>query len=281
MKKILISLIIILLVFGIFTVIFSGTEIAGFTIYNYEEIKQQNDELEAKLREATKVTSIDFPETMSSLTATGKKLTTTKEKYEDKIAYSTEEEIALATQIKQYRLEFIMTTIGNYALKDGVLLDLEYQETQPTENIWNINFVVTGKYLPITEFIRDIENDDELNFRIEEFKLTPGKSTVDLKAEFSVKTIRLLDVDSSIINANITNNNDSNTDDTNNTDNAGGTDNTGNTDNAGGTGNTGNTDNAGGTGNAGNSDNAGGTGNTGSTDNAGGTGNSDESNAAS
>ena len=151
---------------------------------------------------------------MSTLTSTGKKLTTTKEKYEDKIAYSTEEEIALATQIKQYKLEFLMTTIGNYALKEGVLLDLQYQETQPSENIWNINFIVTGKYLPITEFIRDIENDDELNFRIEEFKLTPGTDTEYLKAVFSVKTIRLLDVDSSIVNSSSTTNNTNDANDT-------------------------------------------------------------------
>jgi len=45
-----------------------------------------------------------------------------------------------------------------------------------------------------------------LNFRIENFKLTPGTSTDNLKAEFYVRTIGLTEVDQSIVNTNVTTN---------------------------------------------------------------------------
>jgi len=44
------------------------------------------------------------------------------------------------------------------------------------ENVWDIHLIITGKYLPITEYIRDIEDDDDLNFRIENFKMLPNES---------------------------------------------------------------------------------------------------------
>jgi len=206
MKKILILLLILLLGFFIYTIIFNGIEIAGFTVYSYQEIKKQNENLDSKLTEASKVTSIDYPEKLSSLSVAGKQLTTAKQEYEDKIAYSSEEEIKLATQVKEYKLEFLYTKLGNYRLKEGVGMELIFEKKSSGENVWDIHFIITGKYLPITEYIRDIEDDDDLNFRIENFKLTPGTSTDNLKAEFYVRTIGLTEVDQSIVNTNVTTN---------------------------------------------------------------------------
>ena len=100
MKKILIVLIICLLLFLTYTVVFNGIEVAGFIINSYEEIENMNSDLNSRLVEASKLTSIDFPERMSGLDSAAKKLTVAKEKYEDKMAYSSEEEIRLAKQNK-------------------------------------------------------------------------------------------------------------------------------------------------------------------------------------
>ena len=206
MKKILILLLILLLVF------FRGMQVAGFTIYSYQDIKKKNEKLDSKLTEASKITSIDYPEKLSSLTVAGKQLTSAKQEYEDKIAYSSEEEIKLATQVKEYKLEFLYTKLGNYRLKEGVGMELIFEKKSTSENIWDIHFIITGKYLPVTEYIRDIEDDDDLNFRIENFKFTPGTSTDNLKAEFYVRSIGLTEVDQSIVNTTITtDNNDENT----------------------------------------------------------------------
>ena len=124
MKKILILLLILLLVFFTYTVVFRGMQVAGFTIYSYQDIKKKNEKLDSKLTEASKITSIDYPEKLSSLTVAGKQLTSAKQEYEDKIAYSSEEEIKLATQVKEYKLEFLYTKLGNYRLKEGVGMEL-------------------------------------------------------------------------------------------------------------------------------------------------------------
>lgn len=223
MKKILILLLILLLGFLMYNVVINGIEIAGFKVYGYHEIQNMNQELDSKLTEASKVTSIDYPDKLSSLSVAGKQLTTAKETYQDKIAYSSEEEIKLATQVKEYKLEFLYTKLGNYRLKEGVGMELTFEKKSNEENVWDIHFIITGKYLPITEYIRDIEDDDELNFRIENFKLTPGTSTENLKADFYVRRIGLTEVDPSIVNTNEqttdeTNNNNTNTN-TNNTNN--------------------------------------------------------------
>lgn len=217
MKKILILFLILLLGVLMYTVVVNGMEIAGIAIYSYQDLQNMNNELDSKLTEASKATSIDYPGKLSSLTVAGKQLTTAKEKYQDKIAYSSEDEIKLATQIKEYKLEFLYTRLGNYRLKEGVGMELVFEQKSTGENIWDIHFIITGKYLPITEYIRDIEDDDELNFRIENFKLTPGTDTENLKAEFYVRTIGITEIDASILNTTVQTNNSNNTNNIDNT----------------------------------------------------------------
>lgn len=217
MKKILIILLIILLFFGAYTIVVKGMEIAGFKVHGYSDIKKMNEELENKITQASQLTSVDFPGRYSSLVTAGKQLAKAKERYQDKIAYSSEEEIKLATQIKEFKLEFLFTKLGNYRLKEGVNVDLAFEQKNVEENTWNIHFIVTGKYLPITEFIRDIEDDDDLNFRIESFTLTPGENTEKLKADFYVTNIGLTEVDASIINSTTNTNQQNNINTINNT----------------------------------------------------------------
>lgn len=208
MRKILIGVLILLLLFGIFTVIVKGINVFGFDIYGYQKIQEMNDELDSEITQAGKLTSLDYPEKLSNLTTTGKKLATTKEQYQDKITYSSEEDIKLAMQVKEFKLEFLYTKIGNYRLKEGIDVELSFEQKSTADNNWDIHIIVVGKYLPITEFIRDLEDDDELNFRIENFKMVPrtNKSTEILRADFYVRNIGLTEVDVNIENATISDN---------------------------------------------------------------------------
>ena len=221
MKKILILLLILLLATTVYFIVFDGIVIANFTVFSYNDIQGKNEELDAKLSQASMLTSINYPEKLSALNSAADALSTTKQKYEDKIAYSSEEDIKLATQVKEYRIEFLHVQLGQYALKAGISIDLEFEQQTSGQNVWDIHFVAEGRYLPITEFIRYIEDDDELNFRIEGFKLTPGESTDRLKADFYVRNIGLTDVDTSIVNSAVTtpsgNNNTNNTTNTEST----------------------------------------------------------------
>ena len=60
---------------------------------------------------------------------------------------------------------------------------------------YDLNFVVTGAYVPITDFISSIENDQSLGFRIENFKLIPSDNNNSLQGSFTVRDVAI-DIDS-------------------------------------------------------------------------------------
>ena len=74
------------------------------------------------------------------------------------------------TQIEKYKIEYLWGIIGNYADDEGVDVNLDIKETS-IDDTYNINFTLNGSYLGITDFLYDIENDDELNYRINNFKI--------------------------------------------------------------------------------------------------------------
>ena len=201
MRKLLITFLMLLLIALTVTIVINGIKIGDFQIYSYSQIKKENEELEEKIKEASTVTSITFPQKIADLNTIAKKLTTVREQYEDKILYSTPEEIEKAKQFAEFKQSFLSVKLGNYARKEGIDLTLQYV-AGTTGETGDLHFIVEGKYYPISEFVRDIENDKDLYFRIENFNLLPNNSTEILKAEFDVKGIKL-DVDNSIINPTI------------------------------------------------------------------------------
>lgn len=201
MRKLLITFLMLLLIALTVTIVINGIKIGDFQIYSYSQIKKENEELEEKIKEASTVTSITFPQKIADLNTSAKKLTTVREQYEDKILYSTPEEIEKAKQFAEFKQSFLSVKLGNYARKEGIDLTLQY-DAGTTGETGDLHFIVEGKYYPISEFVRDIENDKDLYFRIENFNLLPNNSTEILKAEFDVKGIKL-DVDNSIINPTI------------------------------------------------------------------------------
>ena len=125
-----------------------------------------------------------------------------KQEYDEKINTLAGETGLWITQIEKYKIEYLWNKIGNYAKKEGVALDLDVQKTTIDET-YNVNFSLEGNYVGVTDFIYDIENDDELNYKVKNFKMEPtvktitsssGKTTttidtVILKATFTVENI--------------------------------------------------------------------------------------------
>lgn len=210
MKKILISILIVLLiVLAVFTVM-NGIQIGNFKVLGYNGIIEINDKLDRTISEASRLTSVTFPEKVSDLSSASRQLITMREQYQDKVAYSSEEDVRKANEIKTYQLDFLFTRLGNYAKQYGINLDLQANPEAAT-GVYSLNFTLHGKYVLISEFVRSIENDSELNFIIENFKLTPDTNTEILKAEFVVKELKL-NVDNSLRNSStIDTNNNQNT----------------------------------------------------------------------
>lgn len=190
MKKILITILIILLVALCILTITKGIKIGNFEILSYSQIAEKNAELDSKILEATSLTSVTFPKEVSGLEKASKDLAVIREKYEDKVAYSSEEDVKRAREVRNYEVDFLLVRLGNYVNKHGIEMDLN-SVSKPATDEYNLNFTLRGKYALISEFIRDIENDSQLNFIIENFKLTPGSSNEILKAEFVVTDVKV------------------------------------------------------------------------------------------
>lgn len=223
MKKVLIVILVLLLVALGTTIIVSGFKIGDFEVLGYNNLKKLDGELDSKLEEASTLTDVTYPGKLSSLTVASKQLVTTREKYQDMVAYSSEEDVRRANEIETYQVDFLFTRLGNHAKKYGLEIDLDAKLTSAS-GIYNLNFTVHGKYALIAEFVRAVENDQSLTFTIENFILTPETSgntaNVDtLKAEFMVPELRL-DVDENISNSSTTITMESSTEKSSNTANA-------------------------------------------------------------
>lgn len=207
MKKILISLLILLLFILNFIGITKGIQLFGLDILSIEQIKEKNANLDTKIGQATTLASTDYPKVLSEMEVNLKKLEEEKKNYEDMVTISTDDQVQLANQYQKYEVEYLWTIIGNHATKEGVVIKIDIVAASG-ENNYNLNFTVTGSYIGITEFISDIENDSALGFKIENFLMKPGASTQDLQATFICKDIVIKDINKSTAtsNRNVTNN---------------------------------------------------------------------------
>lgn len=211
MRKLLITLLVFLLCVLLGYTVVKGISISNFNVFSFTQIKEANDNLDKKIDEATALTSVEYPNKLSELNEAGKDLVSIREQYEDKITYSSEEEVNKAKQLTEFEVDFLFAKLGTYVRKEGVKINITYTPDSTVES-GTLHFIVTGKYIPITEFVRDIEDDERLYFAIENFILVPGQDTVNLRAEFDVNAIKL-NADQSITNPNIIYNNEDNTED--------------------------------------------------------------------
>ncbi len=153
----------------------------------YRNIADRSKILDETIEKVSILTSRDFPEKMSRLNSGSKQLITAREDYENKIAFSSQEDVQNSRKIQNYEMEFLWTTIGNYATKEGIGLDLKVEPGTITATK-SLSFSVTGQYIAITDFIYAIEKDSDLNFVIENFLMSPNAENV-LVATFMVKDL--------------------------------------------------------------------------------------------
>lgn len=192
MKKVLILIIIILLGFMCYNVVIKGFEIAVFSILSLEQIQNENSNLDTSISRIEEIKATTYPAKLAEISSASKELLSQKKSYDELVAYSSEQEIIEASKGERYNIEVLWTKIGNYATSNGVIPKMELvSSSKNTPNANDLKFTVTGRYIAITDFIRDIEEDAKLGFTIEEFELVPvteGDGT-NLQATFKVKDI--------------------------------------------------------------------------------------------
>lgn len=197
MKKILLAIVIVLLSVMTYATISNGYGIGNIKVLGLPDIKQKNDELDAKIEEAEKIKSVTYVNKISELNSSARDLIKEKKSYEELITYSSLEDITKANQTQKYEVELLWAKIGMYATSNGVKLKLDITSSSSnTPNANDLKIVATGSYIAITDFVSDLEKDAKLEFTIENFALVPTSTSntnegINLQATFRVKDIIL------------------------------------------------------------------------------------------
>ena len=190
MRKFLILILLILLIVLAYFTMFQGLSISTFQVLGVSQIIELNNDLTDTINETNKKIKSDLQSKKSELNQSIDVLLANKESYYKLANVSTEKEINKANTEEMYNIEYLWVKIGRHARKEGVNIKLDIVEGSAGDEITkNLNFTVIGKYVGIIEFISAIEEDSELNFRINDFILVPNGE--NLQATFNVKDVKI------------------------------------------------------------------------------------------
>ena len=188
MKDILITVISILLTVVIIICMVKGLTVGSFRILSISNIKQESLNLDNEVDELNNLKNVTYKKKIDDLQTATKDLTTAKQKYLDLASVSTDKEIQDAKLEQTYAMEFLWNKVGSYATKEGVTLKWDVSSTG-VNNKYTLNFTTTGSYVGVISYIYALENDSDLAFRIENFKMTASGENVT--ATFTVNNVAI------------------------------------------------------------------------------------------
>ena len=192
MRKILISVLLVLLIVLAYFTIFQGIAIGKFKILSTKEIIDLNNDLDNRISEANRKIKVDLKERQEGVVQAVNALTTSKDEDYRLANTSTDAEIKRATTEEIYDIEYLWFRVGGHARNEGVNINMVVNpiNASATGNgeISNLSFTVIGQYFGIMNFVSALEDDSELSFRIENFNLLP-ESGNNLTATFNVNGI--------------------------------------------------------------------------------------------
>ena len=173
MRKFLISILIILLMILACFLVLNDIPIGNWKNKNIDDIKQFNANLDEQIEIAKELKNQQYPTSIENLQTSIDALKTTKERYQSKVSYITDNVELGVVEIKEYKIERLWVTLGNYAKENGVDIQMDLLDTT-TQDVYDLNITLIGGYIGITDFIYDIEKDDTLGFKILNFKILPN-----------------------------------------------------------------------------------------------------------
>ena len=172
MRKIIIGIIVALLLIG--SAFFMVNGISDVGIIGIKGLNEKNNTIEQKISELSNAISVTYVNTESNLKSTANTLQASKTEYENQAILSNSNSPSYASKLEKYDIDYLWTKLGNYAKDENVVIKIELVSGGASQNLYNLNFTVTGDYMDTTNFIYDIENDSKLGFKIDEFKMVPG-----------------------------------------------------------------------------------------------------------
>lgn len=188
MRKLLISVLIVLLLLLTVYSIWKGLSIGSIKILGFNDIKFESEKIDKDIAEITRLKEQNYKKTLSDIESNAKLLLQEKEKYATLVTTSTDSEIEKATHAQKYEQDFLWAKIGNHATAQGVSLKFDIKVGALNKENYDLYFTVNGTYTNITEFVLALENDNLLGFKIENFKLVPGGSAQNTEQKSDNKT---------------------------------------------------------------------------------------------
>lgn len=190
MKKLLISVLIVLLVVLAYFAMFQGISLGNIRVLSVKQIMEANEDLTNKIEVTTSLIKKEYPSKKETLSTEITQLLEKKEEYFDIAKISTEGEISKANTEETYLIEYLWARVGRHATSKGVKMKMDvYAGDMGDASIKNLAFTCEGNYVAVINFVSALEDDSELNFKIENFKLVPN--TTNLTATFNVRNIRI------------------------------------------------------------------------------------------
>lgn len=177
MKKILISILVVLLAILTYFVIWGNINIGDWKNKNINDIKNLKTELSGKISVIEQINYQEYKNAKTELEKAIEDLKIAKDKYETKTSNISDDVELGVVEIKEYKIERLWIALENYAKDENVTLQMDLLDTE-VEGVYDLDVTVVGEYMAITDFIYDIEKDDTLGFKILNFKLVPNTQIV-------------------------------------------------------------------------------------------------------
>lgn len=175
MKKILISILIVLLLILSYFWIWHGIKV--IKIESVNDIKKASLKLEQHLDSANELDSQTYPNKEEELKKAIDSLKASKQEYENKSKYNTSESSIGNIELKTYKIHYLWTILGSYRKEENVKsLNLDLKTTE-TQDVYDLQITLVGSYVAITDFIYDMENDEQLNFEVKNLSIQPYTTT--------------------------------------------------------------------------------------------------------
>lgn len=174
MRKLLILVVLVLVIWFSYTAIVQGVSYRMISIEKYDFIEKRSGELNNSVIDLKDKTTTEYDIKKGVLDNSVKRYKASKKEFEE-LAES-QKELA-ATSVDLVDIDFLWTIIGNYATENDVLLQLDVKESvakkaeTTTYLLCDLHFKTIGNYTDVTKFVYDIEDDDRLEFEINNFDM--------------------------------------------------------------------------------------------------------------
>lgn len=182
MRKLIISIVLVLLIYMCYDAVYVGNSYLGSA--GYTTLQSERKSLDLAQQTLDFKNNQEFTAKKMDLNSAVELYNSTKTEYET-LAAEQKQQAYNSTDL--YDIDFLWTQIGNYATNNGIILKFDVVKsittvTESTEyTVCDLEFMAIGNYIGVTDFIYDIEDDDRFELEISEFTMKRPDEEDDIR----------------------------------------------------------------------------------------------------